>query len=111
MTASGFQLARIAPLLGRFLTKQDEAPGAPPVVVIGETVWRSRFNSDPEVLGRRIRLGTTLHTVVGVVPEDFGFPINHRYWVPLPADLSAEEWSVGPEILVFGRLADRKSVV
>src|SRR5690606_26997529 len=85
------------------LVERDEVPGAPHVVVIGETVWRSRFASDPQVLGRRIRLGATLHTVVGVMPEDFGFPINHRYWVPLR--LSADEWSLGPEVVVFGRLA------
>src|SRR5690606_33030148 len=66
MTASGFRLARVAPLLGRSLVERDEVPGAPHVVVIGETVWRSRFASDPQVLGRRIRLGATLHTVVGV---------------------------------------------
>jgi len=105
MTSSGFRLARVAPLLGRFLTEEDEASGAAPVVVIGETVWRSRFGSDPEVLGQRIRLGSTLHAVVGVMPQNFGFPINHQYWVPLPADLPADAWSQGPEVVVFGRLA------
>lgn len=105
MTASGFRLARVAPLVGRFFVEQDEAPGEQPVVVIGEAVWRSRFGADPQVLGRSVGLDGTLHTVVGVMPEDFGFPINHRYWVPLPADLPGEAWSQEPEILVFGRLA------
>jgi len=105
MTGSGFRLARVAPLLGRVFTEQDEAAGAPPVVVIGEAVWRSRFGADPQVLGQRIGLGETLYTVIGVMPQDFGFPINHRFWVPLPADLSADAWSAGPEIVVFGRLA------
>jgi len=107
MTASGFRLARVAPLLGRPLVAQDESPSAAPVVVIGESVWRSRFGADPQVLGRRIRLGETVHTVAGVMPKDFGFPINHRYWVPLRADLTADAWSTGPEVVVFGRLAPR----
>lgn len=110
MTATGFRLARIAPLLGRPLVEQDESAGAPPVAVIGESVWRSRFDSDPQVLGRAIRFGDTLHTVVGVMPEDFAFPINHRYWVPLRADLSREAWRTGPRIVVFGRLAPGASL-
>lgn len=105
MTASGFRAARVAPLLGRPLLEEDEAASAPPVVVIGESVWRSRFGSDPQALGQQIRLGESLHTVVGVMPQDFGFPINHRYWVPLRADLSEDAWSAGPDIVVFGRLA------
>jgi hypothetical protein len=43
MTASGFRLARVAPRLGRPLVAEDERASAPPVVVIGESVWRSRF--------------------------------------------------------------------
>lgn len=88
MTASGFRLARVPPLLGRPLVERDEAADAPPVVVIGESVWRSRFDSDPQIIGQSIRLGDTLHTVVGVMPGDFAFPINHRYWVALRADMS-----------------------
>ena len=47
MTASGFQLARVQPLLGRPLIAEDERDGAEPVVVIGYDVWQSGFSSDP----------------------------------------------------------------
>ena len=50
MTASGFRVARVRPLLGRYLVEQDEASGAPPVVVIGHDVWQSRFGGDPSVV-------------------------------------------------------------
>lgn len=43
MTASGFRIARTAPLLGRYLVDEDERPGAQGVVVIGYEVWRERF--------------------------------------------------------------------
>src|SRR6185295_10191998 len=46
MTASGFRLARVAPLLGRWIAEADERAAAPPVVVIGYDVWQSRFASD-----------------------------------------------------------------
>ena len=55
----------------------------PPVLVIGSDVWASRFNSDPSIVGRDVRLGNTVHTIVGVMPEGFEFPVNHSYWTPL----------------------------
>ncbi len=83
ITASGFDLARVAPFLGRPLTEEDEQPAAPPVAVIGYDVWQSRFAADPAILGRTIRFGATVHTVVGVMPQGFAFPVNHRFWIPL----------------------------
>jgi predicted permease len=105
MTASGFALARVPALLGRFLTEDDERDAAPPVVVIGYDVWRTRFASDPGVVGREVRLGGTVHTVVGVMPEGFAFPISHQFWIPFRANASDYERREGPGIYVFGRLA------
>ena len=105
MTAAGFDLARTPPLLGRYLMAEDERPGGPPVVVIGHDVRQNRFGEDPAIVGREIRFGNAVHTVVGVMPKGFAFPINHSYWTPLrlnPADFERGE---GPEIHVFGRLA------
>src|SRR5688500_6925128 len=83
ITAAGLRLARVPPLLGRLFVDEDERKGAADVVVIGYDVWRSQFSSDASVVGRTARLGTAIHTVVGVMPEGFGFPVNHRVWVPL----------------------------
>ena len=105
MTASGFRLPRVAPLLGRYLVEEDEREGAPPVVVIGHDVWKTRFAGDPAVVGREVRLGSAVYTVVGVMPEGFTFPVNHRFWVPLRATPSDYAPRQGPEIHVFGRLA------
>lgn len=105
MTASGFQLARVPPLLGRPLVEADERKGAPPVVVIGYGMWRTHFASDPRVVGREVRLGNAVHTVVGVMPEGFAFPMYHRMWTPFRADPLNYERRQGPGIFVFGRLA------
>jgi putative ABC transport system permease protein len=104
ITASGFELARVPPRLGRTLVDADEREGAEPVVVIGHGVWQSRFDSDPEVVGKTLRLGATVHTIVGVMPEGFAFPINHRLWTPLRAR-SAQELRAPPMGSVFARLA------
>ena len=105
ITASAFTLARVAPILGRFLVAEDELPGAPPVVVIGHDVWQSRFASDRAVVGRNLRLGGSVHTIVGVMPDGFKFPVNHSYWVPLRIDLAAYGRGQGPAVFIFGRLA------
>lgn len=105
ITATGFRVARVPPLLGRPIVEADEREGAPPVVVIGYDVWRARFASDPAIVGRIVRLGNTAHTVVGVMPEGFEFPVNHGFWTPLHTDPSKYERRQGPAITIFGRLA------
>ena len=105
MSASGFRVARVAPALGRPLVEEDERAGAPPVVVIGHDVWRTRFNGDPRILGQTVRLGNAVHTVVGVMPEGFAFPMNHGWWIPLRLSPGGHEPGEGPEVFVFGRLA------
>ena len=104
ITASGFRLARVPPLLGRWIAEADELVAAAPVVVIGYDVWESRFASDRAVIGQTVRLGEILHTVVGVMPEGFAFPVNHRYWIPLRSDPSGS-LKPAPEGAVFARLA------
>ena len=105
ITASGFTLARVPPVHGRYLVEADERPDAGPVVVIGHDVWKSRFGGDPDVVGRELRLGRTIHTVVGVMPEGFAFPHSHSYWIPLRADPQAFARRDGPAIYIVGRLA------
>ena len=101
MTAAGFRLARVAPLMGRYLVGDDERAGAPQVMVIGYDAWKSRFAGDSAVVGRRVRLGGESYTVVGVMPEDFAFPQNHQYWIPLRADPAAYTQREGPAIFIF----------
>ena len=110
ITASGFAIARVAPVMGRPLITEDEREASPHVVIISEDEWQRRFGRDPHILGRPLRLGSTTHIVVGVMPESFRFPINHRYWIPLRVDPARYEPGNGPAISVFGRLADGAAI-
>jgi len=105
MTAAGFALARVPPLLGRHLVEADEREGAAPVVVIGHDVWQNRFAGETDVTGRSVRLGRDVHTIVGVMPEGYAFPENHRYWTPLRERPSTYARREGPAIFIAGRLA------
>jgi predicted permease len=106
MTAMAFRVARVAPMLGRPLLEGDEQAAAPPVMVIAHEEWQRRFDGDPQIIGRPVRLGTTVHTVVGVMPEGFRFPAFHRYWIPLRLNPLEYAAGGGPAIEVIGRLAD-----
>jgi putative ABC transport system permease protein len=105
LTANAFRLMGTAPLLGRALVDRDESPAEPLVAVIGERVWKTRFDSDPAVLGKMVKVGTETATIVGVMPDAFAFPYNHRLWMPLRANGAALETGTGPRIRIFGRLA------
>jgi predicted permease len=105
ITASGFRVARAAPQLGRAFTDADERPGAPPVVILAYHVWQQRFAGDPNIVGRSVRLGGEPHTVIGVMPEGFLFPIRHELWTPLRTAPAGYEPGEGPPVWLLGRLA------
>jgi putative ABC transport system permease protein len=106
ITASGLRLTRVAPLLGRTLLEDDERAGALPVIVIGYEQWQRQFAGDARILGRTVRLGDTPHTIVGVMPEGFAFPISHGCWVPLRLTTLDADPGAGPPLIVFARIAD-----
>jgi putative ABC transport system permease protein len=104
ITASAFRLIPTAPLVGRTLVESDERPGAAPVIVIGHDLWRSRFDGDANVAGRTVRIGSVVHTIVGVMPEGFGFPFNQNLWAPLNVPFAGLTRGEGPAVQMFGRL-------
>jgi len=104
VTASIFEILGRAPQLGRALAVGDQASGAPDVVVIGHDLWASRFATDPDMVGRTLRLGGVPHTVVGVMPAGFLFPARQQLWIPLRDEVLTGAGT--PEHLrVLGRLS------
>ena len=60
------------PTIGRLLTENDDlTPGAHPYAVLSYAYWKRRFNQDPKVVGRTVRIGNTLFVIVGVGPNSF----------------------------------------
>jgi predicted permease len=73
VSAQFFDMLNIRPLLGRTFLPEEDKLGAPPVVVIGDELWRSRFNSSPKILGKSLNLSGESYTVIGVVPSHLPF--------------------------------------
>ncbi|MPY89907.1 MAG: FtsX-like permease family protein [Luteitalea sp.] len=114
----------IRPLLGRTFTEQEDRPG-PRVALIGEALWGQLFSRDPAVVGRTIRLGGDVHTIIGVLPAtadfwalqtlgaaayrrsfaDRGGRVDVDVWVPLRPHPEIRRDYHGS--FVMGRLASR----
>jgi predicted permease len=105
ISASAFQLTRVPPAMGRFLTDADERQGASPVVVLGHTTWQTLLAGDPDAIGRTVKLGGTTATIIGVMPEGYAFPRVQNAWVPLRVDSGDVRPETAPRAAVFARLA------
>jgi predicted permease len=105
VTASTFHMTRVPPLLGRFLLEADEEPGATAVVVLGFSAWQDLLGGDPEVVGRTVQLGGNPTTVVGVMPEGYGFPEIQNAWVPLVVEPTDRQPETSRHVAQFARLA------
>jgi len=86
VSANYFDAIGVRPMLGRgFEPDEDVGSDAHPVVVISYQLWRNRFKSDPQVIGKVQRLNNLPHTIVGVAPQGFygtfvGWAM--QFWVP-----------------------------
>jgi predicted permease len=72
-SASLFDVLRVAPVLGRVFTANEEELGNDRVVVLSHALWRSRFGGQPNIIDSSIRLDGDSYRVIGVMPEGFGF--------------------------------------
>ena len=83
-----FDVLKVKPVLGRTFSTEEQAerPGGSPVAVISETLWRRRFQADPNIVGRVIKLNQKAFTIIGVTPAVFPGTVNglnFDLWVPL----------------------------
>ena len=90
-----FPILGVAPVLGRYITPQDDRPGTPDgqVAVISGAFWRSRFASDRNILGRKLVVNRTVVTIVGVMPDSFrGMDRDQRpaVFIPLESEPSID---------------------
>ena len=76
-----FEMFGVSPILGRALDEGMTRPEAPKVAVLGFSYWHRRFDADPLVIGRSIRIGREAMTIIGVLPE--GFERSTDIWFPI----------------------------
>ncbi|MGI8958882.1 MAG: ABC transporter permease [Bryobacteraceae bacterium] len=67
-------LLGVKPLLGHTITREDDVPGAPPVVILSYGLWKRAFGGNPNIIGKDTYLSSAKTTIIGVMPNRFVFP-------------------------------------
>jgi predicted permease len=98
-----FEMMHLRPALGRGFLSDDDKAGAAPVVVLGYGIWKDRYASSPNVLGRQVRINEKPVTIVGVMPKGFRFPTNIDMWTPLVPTTELEK-RTNRQLALFGML-------
>ncbi|MBY0494176.1 MAG: ABC transporter permease [Cyanobacteria bacterium] len=86
-----FELLSVKPVMGREFLASETQQGQHHRVVLGHGLWTRRFASDPQIIGKQVRLDGELYEVVGIAPPGFNTPDGAEVWAP--AALTGEQWA------------------
>lgn len=95
VTPELFEIAQGKPLHGRLFDASDLKHDAEPTVILKELIWRDFFQAKPDVIGTRVQLNNQFYKIIGVLPNNFGFPHKAELW--LPFNEAAQAANLGPE--------------
>jgi putative ABC transport system permease protein len=105
VTPDFFPLLGLGPRLGRTFSNHEAEPGNDAVAVISYSFWKRRFSGSSDVIGRRISLDGRSFAVVGVMREDFDYPLATDVWAPLAFTAQERAERAARQLSVLGRLA------
>ena len=113
VTRDYFKVTGLQPVMGRTFVESENVAGPPRVIILGYQLWQQKFNGDPHIIGKTVRISRweTPPTVIGVMPPDVRFlpsPTNAQepnynvnalvdFWIPVtpnPARLKRPDWDV-----------------
>ena len=92
--------------LGRDFLPSEGVPSGPRVVILSDMLWRVRYASDPNIVGRSILIDGVPTTVIGVAPPRFSIPMGSRLWLPLTFDERLVHRRDRGWLMVMARLAE-----
>jgi putative ABC transport system permease protein len=105
------QVWGVAPALGRDFTFEEGRAGGPDAVIISDRFWRRRFAADPNALGRKLHMGNSSYSIVGIMPASFLFPDRDvDLWSPIPTDAPYAQSRESTWYNVIGRLKPGVSI-
>jgi putative ABC transport system permease protein len=82
VTEDFFTIQGLRPLIGRTFAKEEFEPGRDQVVLLTESVWRTRFGAERSLVGRTLVLDSVPRVVIGIMPEDAMSPFDAEMWAP-----------------------------
>ncbi|MEK6322869.1 MAG: ABC transporter permease [Acidobacteriota bacterium] len=86
-----FSVLGVRAAKGRTFLPEEEEPGQQPVAILSDDLWKSGFASDPEIIGKTIKVNNVIRTIVGVMPPDvkLSYPRGADLWTPIEFGASA----------------------
>jgi len=90
VTTGFFSVLGIQPVLGRTFVPEDDKGWPQTVAIISHGLWKRRFGSDPDIVGKQVQMSSRSLTIIGVMPSGFEYPEQTQVWVPTAVNLSDE---------------------
>ena len=84
VAANYFDVLRVAPAIGRAFEARDEDESSPSVAVLSNGLWQRAFGGAPDAVGKTVRVGGDVLTIVGVMPAGVALPRRAEMWAPIP---------------------------
>jgi len=112
VTDGFFRTLGVTPILGRDFYSGESTPSAPHTVLIAYSTWKTRFNGDPNILGKPVTLSDTSYTIIGVLPPEFQFAPRGtaEFWATLHDPNSCEVRRTCHNLFGLARLRDGVSL-
>src|SRR6266852_4910820 len=104
VSASFFSMLGVRPQLGRAFLPEEEVPGREQEIILGHALWEQRYASDPDIVGKNIKVDGKAYTVVGVMAKGFDFPLPAEAWTPLALDVKGRLSRSDRWLFVLGQL-------
>ena len=106
-----FRMLGIPALLGRGLQPGDDNLKSEPVAVISERLWKARFGTDRDLVGKHITLSRKIYTIVGIMPAAFQSPRKQvDVWIPLIPQVELAKSATTHYLRIIGRLKEGVTV-
>ncbi|MGH8095004.1 MAG: ABC transporter permease, partial [Chthoniobacterales bacterium] len=90
VTAGFFSVLGVQPILGRTFVREDDKGWPQTVAIISHGLWKRRFGSDPNIVGKKVQISGSPMTIIGVMPAGFEYPEQTQVWVPSAVNLRDE---------------------
>ncbi|MBK1879681.1 ABC transporter permease [Pelagicoccus mobilis] len=91
VTHNYFKTLGVSPEIGDDFRPENDRVGAEKVVLLAHSLWKSDFDSNPNIIGESLRVNGNVATIVGVMPPRFNFPTREQIWIPLNSEFPVRE--------------------
>ena len=104
VTANFFDMLGVQPRMGRTFLPEEEQRGKDQEIILSYGLWQRRYASDPNILGKTIKVYGKTFTIIGVMAKGFDYPKPAEAWVPLSFDVKERAVRDQRQLWVLARL-------